>query len=37
MKKLIINCETGEQEIVDMTPEEIAALQPQEQPTNEGE
>jgi hypothetical protein len=37
MKKQIINCETGEIEVVDMTPEEIAELYPEEQPTNNGE
>jgi hypothetical protein len=38
MKKQIINCTTGEVEIVDMTPEEIAATEAQEQPTeNENE
>lgn len=36
MKKLVINCQTGEQEEVEMTAEEIAAIEAQqeEQPTN---
>jgi hypothetical protein len=30
MKQLIVNCETGEATEVDLTPEEIAALEPAE-------